>query len=377
VQLSGGSGDYQYAISPNLNKFESKNTFTGLEAGTYTVIAQDKNGCFEQLEYTITEPALLEITATVQPELCVNSEDGSISVNITGGTAPYSTSLNSNADADYVANQTDFTNLAVGSYVVFVKDAAGCETNVVAEILPGMDLNATVIPHYECTGNVPDNFIEVILADPSVSGDVLYGLDTTDPAALVLDPDFTNMAPGNHYLTIAHANGCTNTIDFTIDGYEPLTLTLEQSNLNEITAVATGGKKDYTFQFNGADNGSNNTFTIKKSGTYTVTVTDANGCTVNANIEMTFIDVEIPNFFTPDGDGENDFWMPKNTQAFPQILTVIFDRYGREVARLTAVDKWDGLYKTKELPSGDYWYIVKLNGNDDDREFVGHFTLYR
>src|SRR5690606_1794938 len=224
VELSGGSGEYQYAISPNLNKFESKNTFTGLEAGTYTVIAQDKNGCFEQLEYTITEPALLEMTATVQPELCVNSEDGSISVDITGGTAPYSTSLNSNADADYVVGRTEFTNLATGSYVIFVKDAAGCETNVVAEVLAGMDLNATVRPHYECTVNVPDNYIEVILADPSVSGDVLYGLDTTDPSALVLEPDFTNMAPGAHYLTIAHANGCTNTIDFTIDGFEPLAL---------------------------------------------------------------------------------------------------------------------------------------------------------
>src|SRR5690606_21443407 len=121
AELSGGSGDYQYAISPNLNKFESKNSFTGLEAGTYTVIAQDKNGCFEQLEYTITEPAPLEIKAAVHPELCVNNEDGSISVVITGGTAPYSTSLNSNADADYVAGQTEFTNLATGSYVIFVK----------------------------------------------------------------------------------------------------------------------------------------------------------------------------------------------------------------------------------------------------------------
>jgi len=38
---------------------------------------------------------------------------------------------------------------------------------------------------------------------------------------------------------------------------------------------------------------------------------------------------------------------------------------------------WDGLYKNTELPSGDYWYIIKLKGKNDDREFVGHFTLYR
>jgi gliding motility-associated-like protein len=98
---------------------------------------------------------------------------------------------------------------------------------------------------------------------------------------------------------------------------------------------------------------------------------------MSANIEMEFIDVELPNFFTPDGDGKNDFWAPKNTQAYPQILTVIFDRYGREVARLGINDNWNGLYREKELPSGDYWYIVKLNGEADEREFVGHFTLYR
>ena len=38
---------------------------------------------------------------------------------------------------------------------------------------------------------------------------------------------------------------------------------------------------------------------------------------------------------------------------------------------------WDGFYQQTELPTGDYWYIIKLNGENDDREFVGHFTLYR
>ena len=93
---------------------------------------------------------------------------------------------------------------------------------------------------------------------------------------------------------------------------------------------------------------------------------------------MEFIDIEIPNFFTPDGDGLNDFWMPRNQEAFPEILTLIFDRYGREVYRLGLNDQgWDGLYNESELPTGDYWYVIKLKGENDDREFVGHFTLYR
>ena len=93
---------------------------------------------------------------------------------------------------------------------------------------------------------------------------------------------------------------------------------------------------------------------------------------------MEFVDIEIPNFFTPDGDGFNDTWAPANREGWPEILTILFDRYGREIYRMgydTA--EWDGTYQGKELPTGDYWYVIKLRGENDDREFVGHFTLYR
>jgi gliding motility-associated-like protein len=152
---------------------------------------------------------------------------------------------------------------------------------------------------------------------------------------------------------------------------------LEQNNINEITAVAGGGLPPYTFYFGDEDNGEDNTYYIRTTGTYTVRVVDQNGCEAVADIFMEFIDIEIPNFFTPDGDGMNDEWIPRNIDQFPQILIRIFDRYGREVARVTTAQAWNGLYKGSELPTGDYWYIIQLNGEIDDREFVGHFTLYR
>ncbi len=63
---------------------------------------------------------------------------------------------------------------------------------------------------------------------------------------------------------------------------------------------------------------------------------------------------------------------------YPQNLTFdIFDRYGRKVASLRVNEKWDGTYDGRELPTGDYWYVVRLNDANDDRDFVGHFTLYR
>ncbi|MBC8766879.1 T9SS type B sorting domain-containing protein [Arenibacter sp. BSSL-BM3] len=380
VGLVGGTGTYQYAISPNLNQFSSKNIFTELLPGTYTIIAQDSNGCEPFIfDLEIVAPLPLEVTTTmVQSEICTGSQDGSIVIDITGGTAPYSAAFNSNGPSDFVPGQTSFSNLAAGTYVIFVKDSQGCETNIIVEIEEGVNLNAEIEPVYECTGATPEASIILTLHDASVSEDVLYALDSTDPADMVLNPNFTNIAPGNHYIAIAHANGCVLTIDFEIDNFEPLVLTLEQNNINEIAAVATGGQKEYTFYFNDKDNGSDNTHYIKETKTHTVRVVDENGCEATAEIFMEFIDIEIPNFFTPDGDGKNDFWRPANQEGFPKILTIVFDRYGREVYRMGMNDQgWDGLYHSTELPTGDYWYVIKLKGEEDDREFVGHFTLYR
>ena len=93
---------------------------------------------------------------------------------------------------------------------------------------------------------------------------------------------------------------------------------------------------------------------------------------------MEFIDIEIPNFFTPNGDGQHDFWMPDNLEIYPEIFISIYDRYGRSVYTFKDnEDGWDGFYQNAELPTGDYWYVIKLNGAADTREFVGNFTLYR
>ena len=86
--------------------------------------------------------------------------------------------------------------------------------------------------------------------------------------------------------------------------------------------------------------------------------------------------VEFPNYFTPDGDGMNDVWSPTNREFFPNIEIKIYDRYGRVVAILDQVRNWDGTYDGKEVPTGDYWYVVNANDNEK-QQYVGHFTLYR
>ncbi|WP_418501909.1 T9SS type B sorting domain-containing protein [Flagellimonas sp.] len=379
VEVSGGTGEILYAISPNLNQFDAENTFTDLAPGIYDVIAQDVNGCFITFQFEIGQPEPIQAEAiNIMHEVCYNSADGSFELQVSGGIAPYKTALNSNADADFVQDQFLFQNLTAGTHAVFIRDAQGCDTYVIVEIEPGVNLAATVTPMYECVGNIPNNFLEIVFEDPSVSADVMYALDSTDPADMQLTADFTNMLPGDHYVTIAHANGCMTTHDFTIEGYEPLTLVLENNTINQITAIAEGGVEEYTFYFNDINNGSDNTFYINRTGIYTVTVVDQNGCEAIAEIYMEFMDIEFPNFFTPDGDGLNDKWIPDNIEGFPEVLIKIYDRYGRVVEEMTRdTQGWDGDYDSKPLPTGDYWYVVRLKGGADQREFVGHFTLYR
>ena len=106
-------------------------------------------------------------------------------------------------------------------------------------------------------------------------------------------------------------------------------------------------------------------------------MTDSNGCSLSATKYFEFIDIKIPPIFTPTGDGTNDTWKPTNTENYPDIKFVVYDRYGREVGTFGAGQSWDGKYNGTELPMGDYWYVLKLRHSQDDREFIGHFTLYR
>jgi gliding motility-associated-like protein/uncharacterized repeat protein (TIGR01451 family) len=378
ITMEGGTSPYQYAISPNLNQFDDVNTFNDLAPGDYSVIVQDSKGCFELIEFTITEPEILEMEVEVTPEYCVGEEDGTITITPTGGTAPYSTSLNSNSAGDYTEDLLIYSDLTSGDYIVFIKDANGCETNQTVNVAEGVNINATVEVIYDCPDGTLGNSIQVTLEDRTERLYLLFALDSTDPNDLQLAPDFTNIAPGSHTLTIAHDNGCTRTFPFEVEAFEPLSISLEQQSLNEITVLATGGKEGYTFLFNGVDNGDDETFYIKETGNYEVTVIDENGCAATANIFMEFIDIEIPNFFTPDGDGQNDIWIPRNIEQFPELFLNVYDRYGRMVYRLQdSPEGWDGFYQENTLPTGDYWYVIKLNGEDDTREFVGNFTLYR
>lgn len=385
ITASGGTGKIKYAIEPRMDQFFDTGVFNDLKPGTYQIIVQDENGCYVILTETITEPQPIfvnTVAGSEVQELCAGDNNAAFDVNITGGIAPYSVALD-DINGTYVTgalSQTvfNFSGLSGGEHTVYIKDANGCTAEWIVTLDESVNLDPKATVAYGCDNNSPSNTVTVTL-DASITNpaDVDYALDgsTVFQASNI----FSNLSPGFHTITARHTNGCEKTtIQFEVLGFTPLALTLSDGGLNEIVATATGGAGNYQYSFDGGNNFStSNKLIYYKSGDYTVIVRDANGCEATATRYFEFIDIKIPDVFTPNGDGNNDTWTPTNTINYKDLTISIFDRYGRKVATLREGQGWDGKYNSLELPTGDYWYVLKLKNVQDDREFVGHFTLMR
>ncbi|MFD2725839.1 T9SS type B sorting domain-containing protein [Hyunsoonleella rubra] len=385
IVATGGTSIIKYAISPQMDQFFDSPIFEDLAPGTYQAIAQDELGCYVVIDFTIDEPTpvfLIVVPNSIVPELCDGDLNGSFSVDISGGSLPYNVSLD-NYEGPYTtgtATQTifDFTSLAGGNHVVYIRDNEGCEAEFEIDFPESVSFDPELVLEFGCVDNRSTNTVTVTvdetLVDPS---DLEYALNG---GTYQTSNVFVNVPAGfSHYIDVRHTNGCVQqTAFFDIDDYQPLAISLrEGQGFNEIEAIVTGGTGNYEFTLNGESYGSENTFIIYETGIYTVVVTDSNGCSVSASIPMEFIDVCIPNYFTPNGDGTLDQWGPGCANQYDDLTYDIFDRYGRKVVTLTVNQKWDGKYNGKELPTGDYWYVVNLNDSRNDKSFVGHFTLYR
>lgn len=400
IEASGGTGIIRFSISETLSEFFEGNDptnpnaiiFGDLPPGTYEIIVQDELGCTILQEVTVTQPDVL-VASTVQttPETCIYAADGTAQLSVAGGTpfvdaisgiSYYETRIiGPDSLGDEVFERNDlmfFDNLEGGeTYVVFVRDAMGCETNVIFPILIGVDLASEPLIVYGCDGIFPNSTVSIQMADQSVLPRLLFSLDVDDLSLANTQRTFGDLAPGNHTVYIYHENGCATFVEFTIDSYDPLTLVAEKTGPNEITATASGGFGGYEYFFQGVSTGSNNVYESNADATVTIRAVDINGCVATITIPFNFTGMlEIPNFFSPNGDNMNDFWAPKNRNFFPNIEVKIYDRYGRVVAILDNVAGWDGRYEGKEVPTGDYWYVVNANDPSNQR-FVGHFTLYR
>lgn len=378
LTASGGTGVIKFALSPDLDKFLDSGTFLNLKVGQYQAIIQDERGCNHVYDFKIEEPLPIVANvdlATVQQALCAGDK-ASFGITISGGIAPYSTSIDGGAFVPYIVGEP-YKDLSGGKHTVIVQDANTCPVSLDVLLDLPVVLNPTADPTETCEDNLPINWVIVKIDVSNNPADVMYSLDGT--GAEQASNKFTNLAPGDHFVMVHHTkNNCYEVSNiFPIEKIDPLTLSVDLGGLNEIVFTAKGGTEVYQYMVNGESIGSNNKFIYYRSGEYMVTVIDSHGCMASVTKYFEFIDIKIPPIFTPTGDGTNDNWKPTNTENYPDIKFVVYDRYGRQVGTFGAGQSWDGKYNGTELPMGDYWYVLKLRHSQDDREFIGHFTLYR
>jgi hypothetical protein len=242
IGVTGGSGSYTYTWTGTGGLYSGQNR-TNLTAGNYTLTVKDQqNGaCQATQTFTITEPSPLNIEFINKTWhngyglSCANSTDGELTVFVNGGTAPYLYSIN---NGPYQTSEV-FSNLPAGTYYTTVKDANGC--------LVTSDPNSP-LPH------------SVDYINPLVT--------ITGPNPLVTDP------------IIALPTGSIDSI-----------VIFASQSVDLVAGNVTGGVAPYTYlwsPFTGMGDPTSNSITVAPTSTttYTLTTTDANGCTITQTFKV-------------------------------------------------------------------------------------------
>lgn len=144
----------------------------------------------------------------------------------------------------------------------------------------------------------------------------------------------------------------------------------------QLIAVSVVPPGVYEFQLDNGAFQDANQFVGFTSGYHTVTVRDKFNCGV---LSTQVLIIDFPRFFTPNGDGYNDFWNIKDLREIdPEAKIYIFDRYGKLVKEISPIgDGWDGSMNTQLLPGTDYWFKVLYKDAGVPKEFKSHFSLKR
>ncbi|MFS4483353.1 T9SS type B sorting domain-containing protein [Hyunsoonleella sp. 2307UL5-6] len=129
---------------------------------------------------------------------------------------------------------------------------------------------------------------------------------------------------------------------------------------------------DFLYSLDGGDTFQNsNTFFNIEGGSYTIVVKDRN---CEDTVTMQHLHFYIPKFFTPNNDGVNDTFNLGGIEFYKSSEVSIFNRYGKLMKfSRNSPFSWNGMFSGRMLPSGDYWYVIIING----QKFTGHFTLKR
>ena len=283
LQAFGGAAPstIQYSVDGE-NYAPSPLMVTG---GTYTVTAQDVNGCTATMEQeVVVGPAAIDVNAMSMPEACFGSADGQVSWAPEGGEGMYTYAFGGEA-----TTETAVSDLAPGTYEVTVTDEDGCSETVSVEVAAGVEITATAVStDASCFG---DDDGEVELSAEGGTGSFQY---SDDGNSFGQDNEFDDLLAGTYNFFVQDENGCVESVEATIGEPEAIVVTgivSEGSVTGEgtIDVTVTGGSLPYTYEWIGPGVSGQDGQDLEgiSTGSYTVDVTDDNGCTTQETFNIT------------------------------------------------------------------------------------------
>ena len=201
ITATGGQGAYDYSLDGST--FQSGSVFSNLAAGEYQVISKDANGCQSEITIEITQPNQLVLNAIPTMITCFGNDNGAISVNVSGGTSPYTNTINSQSGL--------FTGLAAGSYAVTSTDANGCAQTFNTSITEPTQVSISGVAIPATTGS---NNGSITMTGSGGLTPYTYSINGTNYYSGSL---FSNLGAGTYTCYIKDANGCINTTTIVID----------------------------------------------------------------------------------------------------------------------------------------------------------------
>ncbi|MBO7133071.1 MAG: gliding motility-associated C-terminal domain-containing protein [Bacteroidales bacterium] len=381
ISASNGTPPYTY----NWSNGEHGTEIHGLCAGRYVVTVIDADNCVSHQFAYITEPEVLQTyIQETNPILCFGGLSTINSISY-GGTIPYS----------FVWSTGETTNTQIevtaGNYSITVTDNHGCTADAYISVSQPEELKLTSIQENQLCDNNCNGKIET-----SVAGGInpyRYRWSNSETTSYI-----ENLCSNDYSLTVTDANGCQLHEEYTISnlGYIPELDARISSNViyrGEDVRLAAITETDGTYEWDNGKILDNNRAASPlahptENTLFTVEFHDGNNCIAIDTVSVIVKEVIcgdpyifVPNAFTPNGDGNNDFFRPFYPDAIvTELYFAVYDRWGSLVYETDNIraDGWNGTYKGKQLAPDVYVFWLKAKCiNGEQYEHRGNVTLIR
>jgi hypothetical protein len=282
VTPAGGTSPYTYSwnTTPSLTTA----TATGLVAGTYSVTVTDNKGCSIVKTVVITQPTAVVLAPTATSSACT-SPTGTASANASGGTPGYIYSWGTTSPVQTTATAT---NLSAGVYSVLVTDMNGCQQTANVTVTNASGPSAAITSSTQVLCNGGNNGSATVTA---TGGATPYTYNWSNGQ---VNSTATNLTAGTYTATVTDNGGCSATATVVITQPTVLAATTTKVNVScnggangSANVTATGGTPAYTYSWNTTPASTSPAVSGLAAGTYSVTVTDANGCSLVKTVIIT------------------------------------------------------------------------------------------